>query len=154
MPSWERTGHQYYEENREVGSVDCQSEEGEVQYQFPPVCYQPLHLPPWQPYSWNRGNKWWNPVEIILLCRLWYVACLNTNYKFCKMVHLSAYRHRLGKKLQTSFVAQNVLWLVLLFHFLGSLETPRLFETFWADCKFFRLSANFPTYLEIFQDKV
>jgi len=58
VPSWERTGYQYYEENREVGSVDCQSEEGGVQYQFPPGCYQPLHLPPWQPYSWNRGNKW------------------------------------------------------------------------------------------------
>ena len=58
VPSWERTGYQYYEESREVRSVDCQSEEAEVQYQFPPGCYQPLHLPPWQPYSWNRGHKW------------------------------------------------------------------------------------------------
>jgi len=58
VPSWERTGYQYYEENGEVRSVDHQSEEAEVQYQFPPGCYQPLHLPPWQPYSWNRGHKW------------------------------------------------------------------------------------------------
>ena len=79
VPSWERTGGigqgtmalesynvlhstvgQYYEENIDVGNRDGHEDEAELQqqYQFQPVCYQPMSLPPWQPYSWNRGHKW------------------------------------------------------------------------------------------------
>merc|ERR1712181_39149 len=62
VPSWERTGQQYYGENTSVRSVDHhqgQEDESELQqYQFQPGCYQPLQLPPWQPYSWNRGHMW------------------------------------------------------------------------------------------------
>jgi len=60
VPSWERSGYQYYGENTDVRSGDHhgQEDESELQYQFPPGCYQPLQLPPWQPYSWNRGHKW------------------------------------------------------------------------------------------------
>ena len=77
VPSWERTGGigqgtmalesynvlhstvgQYYEENNEIGDGHENEAELQQQYQFQPVCYQPMSLPPWQPYSWNRGHKW------------------------------------------------------------------------------------------------
>jgi len=62
VPSWERPGHQQYYGDNSVefeGTCTFETSEGDPQYQLPQVCFQPLQgLPPWQPYSWNRGHKW------------------------------------------------------------------------------------------------